>query len=99
MVTLDAGNVLLKPTHKRQLMSRLKRITRLGDRLGNFIMRLSLRRTGRHVEMTAKVHDRFGDFALRSRAQSWTDALHAIVHAMRCELRSHSLRRAAYAVV
>ncbi len=98
MITLDAGNVLLKPTQKKQLMSRLKRAIRIGDRLGEFALKLSMRRTGRHVEMTASVHDRFGDFALRTKGQNWIDALHTLVRDLFRQLHNHSIRRAVYAV-
>ncbi len=94
MITLDAGNVLLKPTQKKQLMSRLKRVIRIGDRLGDFVMKLSMRRTGRHVEMTANVHDRLGDFTLRSRGQNWIDALYQMVRALTSRIHQHALQRA-----
>ena len=34
MMTLDSGNILLKPSHRRQLFSSLRRATHLGDRIG-----------------------------------------------------------------
>ena len=34
MIKLDAGNVPLKPSHRRQLMTWLKRSLRLGQQLG-----------------------------------------------------------------
>lgn len=99
MITLDAGNVLLKPIQKKQLMSRLKRSIRLGDRLGNFVMNLKLRRSGKHVEMTARGKDRFGEFGARARGSTWMDAIHAIVREIVRELHSHAIRRAALATV
>lgn len=99
MITLDAGNVLLKPIQKKQLMSRLKRSIRLGDRLGNFVMNLKLRRTGKHVEMIARGKDRFGEFGARARGSSWIDAMHSIVREVLRELHNHVIRRAALAAV
>ncbi|MBC7782385.1 MAG: hypothetical protein H7144_00985 [Burkholderiales bacterium] len=96
MITLDAGNVLLKPTHRKQLMARLKRAIRIGDRIGDFVMKITMRRTGRHVEMTAKVHDRFGNFDLRTRGTTWTDAFRTIVRDIFRQLHNHALRRAAF---
>ena len=36
MIKLDLGNVLLKPSHRKQLMSWLRRSLRLGERLGDY---------------------------------------------------------------
>jgi hypothetical protein len=99
MITLDAGNVLLKPVQKKQILARLKRAIRLGDRIGDFVMNIKMRRTGKHVEMTADVRDKFGNFSMRTRGQSWIDALHAIVRDVFREIHNHTIRRAAYAVV
>ena len=44
MVKLIEGNVLLKPTQRRQLMGWLKRVQRLGERLGNFVLTITLQR-------------------------------------------------------
>jgi hypothetical protein len=95
MITLDAGNVLLKPSQRKQLMARLKRAIRLGDRLGDFMMKISLRRSGRHVEMTARVHDRLGDFGVRARSGSLMDALHVIVRQVFAQLHQHAVLRRA----
>lgn len=99
MITLDAGNVLLKPTQKKQVLARLKRAIRLGDRIGDFVMKITMRRTGKHVEMTADVKDRFGNFSMRSKGQNWIDALHAIVREVFREIHNHTVRRAALSAV
>ena len=62
MVKLIEGNVLLKPTQRRQFMGWLKRVQRLGERLGNFVLTITLQRSGRHFEVNARVHDAAGDF-------------------------------------
>ncbi|HEX8339559.1 MAG TPA: hypothetical protein VF624_01490 [Tepidisphaeraceae bacterium] len=97
MITLDAGNVLLKGSHRKQLMSRLKRTLRLGDRIGQFVMKLSMRRVRGRIEMHATVHDRFGDFTCRTRSSTWTDAVHDIVRMVQAAVHGHGLRRAAVA--
>ena len=99
MITLDAGNVLLKPTQKKQVLARLKRAIRLGDRIGEFFMTIRMRRTGRHVEMTADVRDRFGNFSMRTKGQNWMDALHEIVRNVFREIHNHTVRRAALSAV
>jgi hypothetical protein len=53
MIKLDAGNVLLKPSHRRQLMTALRRCMRIGERLGNFVLSITMRRCGRALELRA----------------------------------------------
>jgi hypothetical protein len=98
MITLDVGNVLLKPSHRKLLMSRLKRTLRLGDRIGQFAMKLSMRRFNGRIEMTARVHDRYGDFTCRTRGSTWTDAVRDIVRMVQAAVHGHGLRRAVAAV-
>ncbi len=98
MITIDAGNVLLKPTQKKQMLARLKRALRLGDRIGNFMIKISLRRTGKHVEVTATGQDRLGQFAFRNRGKTWMDALHAIVRDVFRTVHSHAIGRVTPAI-
>ena len=67
MVKLDSGNVLLKPSHRRQLATNLKRVTRLGERIGDFVIKITMRQCGRVCEVIASIHDSAGDFVCRSR--------------------------------
>ena len=94
MIKLDLGNVLLKPSHRRQLMSWLRRCQRLGQRLGDFVLSLSLRRSGRIYELRANVHDAAGDFTCRSRAQDWRGSLRDMVKTLTQRLHDQYLRRA-----
>ena len=75
MIQLQAGNVLLKPSHRRQFMAWLRRAQRLGGRLGQFALTITLHRSGRHYEVRASVRDAAGQFACRSRQ---ADLLHAV---------------------
>jgi len=79
MVTLNAGNVLLKPSHRRQLMAWLKRATKLGQRVGDFAVSISLHRRGRQTEVWAQVTDRAGQFDCRSRQNDWRDAVREVI--------------------
>ena len=97
MITLDNGNVLLKPAHRRMLMSRLKRAIRIGDRLGKFVLNISLRRNGRHVEVKADVSDRYGAFHCHTRQMTLDDAVHAIVRMVFRQIHEHALRKAVLA--
>lgn len=71
MVRLDAGNVLLKPSQRRQLMGCLRRPQKLGQRLGNFILDITMQRIGRQYELSAVVQDSCGDFRCRCRGRSF----------------------------
>jgi len=75
MVKLNPGNVLLKPSHRRQLMAWLKRAQRLGGQVGDFFLTISLQRTGRQTEVRAEVHHAAGDFVCRARSADWRDAM------------------------
>lgn len=75
MIKLDLGNVLLKPSQRKQIMSWLRRTLRLGDRVGQFMLTISMRRVGRHIDVRANVHDKAGDFGVHTRSQTWRSAL------------------------
>jgi hypothetical protein len=74
MIKLESENVLLKPSHRRQMNAWLKRSLRLGQRLGRFDLTLSLIRVGRSYEVQARVHDSAGDFDCRCRQRDWRNA-------------------------
>jgi hypothetical protein len=95
MITLDSGNVLLKPSHRRQLMSWLKRALRLGQRLGDFVLNITLHRVGRLFEVRATVHDRAGDFAVRARETDWRYAMRDLVRQLSDRLHDQNIQRLA----
>jgi ribosome-associated translation inhibitor RaiA len=95
MVKLEAGNVLLKPSHRRQLMGWLKRASRLGQRLGDFDLTITIARVGRQHEVTASVHDAAGDFRCRSRQRDWRDALRDLIQRIVAQLHMQRIRLAA----
>lgn len=74
MIQLHAGNVLLKPSHRRQLLAWLRRATKMGERLGQFVLNVTLHRVGRAIEVRATVHDAAGDFACHTRSTDWRTA-------------------------
>ena len=53
MIKLEPGNVLLKPSSRRQFMGWLKRVARLGQRLGNFDLKITLSRIGNQLQAVA----------------------------------------------
>ncbi|MDB5296680.1 MAG: hypothetical protein JWO31_2663 [Phycisphaerales bacterium] len=93
MINFDYGNVLLKPSHRRQLMTWLRRCLRLGERVGNFVLNLSIRRAGRCYEVNAAVHDRAGAFACRARTHDWRGAFREVVRTLTLRLHDQCLRR------
>jgi ribosome-associated translation inhibitor RaiA len=97
MIKLDHGNVLLKPSHRKQIMAWLRRSLRLGERLGNFVLNISMRRSGHHYEVHANVHDKAGDFALRSRGQDFWTALRDLVKGLSHRLHDQYVHRTAIA--
>ena len=97
MIKLDAGNVLLKPSQRRQITTLLRRCVRLGKRLGDFALNISMRRSGRFYELRARVHDRAGDFACRSRQNNWPDALRDLIRRLTASLHRQCLQQAAAA--
>jgi hypothetical protein len=82
MIKLDLGNVLLKPSQRKQLMACLRRTMRLGDRLGNFVLTLRLNRVGRHLDVRADVHDSAGDFAVHMRDSNFRTAVRKLVRTL-----------------
>ena len=75
MIKLDSGNVLLKPSHRRQLMTWLRRPMRLGQRIGNFALSISMQHIGRAYEVRATVEDSAGTLNCRSNRHDRRDAL------------------------
>jgi hypothetical protein len=93
MLKLDSGNVLLKPSHRRQLMSWLKRAIRLGHRMGNPAISIIMHRAGRVVEVRADVADQNGSVAFRSRQNDWKDAARALVRMITSYLHDRMVHR------
>lgn len=95
MIKLDAGNVLLKPSQRKQLMSWLRRSLRLGERLGNFFLTITLRRVGRQFEARAEVTDSAGAFDCRVRRSDWRGTLRDLTRALVVGLHQQCLSQSA----
>jgi hypothetical protein len=97
MVKLDSGNVLLKPSHRKQLLGWLRRSSRLGERLGNFDLTVRLARVGHHHEARAMVRDSAGDFTCRCRQRElrsvMRDLVHNVVYRLRHQRGGHATAR------
>lgn len=93
MIELDLGNVLLKPSQRKQLMSWLRRSLEFGKRLGNFVLKISVQRSGRQYEMKAQVHDSAGDFDCRTRQTDWRSAFRDLIRMLTNQLHAQWLSR------
>ena len=91
MVKLEAGNCRVNGSQRRQLNAWLKRAVHLGERVGDFILKISVRRVGRAYELVASVHDAAGDFGCRSRGQTWRDVCREIVRTLAVRIHSQRL--------
>ena len=97
MLKLEAGNVLLKPSHRRQLAALLRRSLRLGRQLGDFDLTITMRRAGRQYQMQARVQDRMGNFSCACRQKDFHTALRDLTRSLTTRLHGQCLRRAAAA--
>jgi hypothetical protein len=91
MVKLEAANCPLKPSQKRQLASWLKRAVHLGERVGDFILKITVQRVRGCWRLIATVHDRAGDFVCRTRGSTWRDACRELCRAVANQLHGHRL--------
>jgi hypothetical protein len=91
MVKLEAGNVLLKPSHRKQLMGWLKRCMRMGQKLGNFDLTITLARVGKSHEVKAAVHDSAGNFTCRTRQRDWRGAVREAIRRILTQLHLQRL--------
>ena len=93
MIKLDAGNVLLKPSQRRQMMAWLRRALRMGSRIGQFALSITMYRSGRQCEVRAHVQDSAGEFVCRSRQHDWRDAMREMIKSLVQGLHAQQLRR------
>jgi hypothetical protein len=91
MIQLNSGNVLLKPSHRRQLTAWLKRALRIGHRLGNFVIQISMKRIGRSYEVNADVSDSSGAFHMRIKRHDWRDAARDLARMISVKLHNQRL--------
>ena len=97
MIKLDAGNVLLKPSHRRQLMAWLRRSLRLGNRLGDFVLTITLKKCGRIYDVRASVNDACGSFNCHARRYDWRTAVRDLSRLLATRLHRQCLQRSALA--
>ncbi len=91
MIQLNAGNVLLKPSQRKQLMTWLKRSLRFGQRMAGFVMSITMHRAGKFVEITASVSGKSVQTTFRSRQTDWSDAARDLVRKLTSYLHDQSV--------
>jgi hypothetical protein len=94
MIKLDSGNVLLKRAHRKQVMSWLRRAMRLGERIGDFFLTISMQRIGKAYEVHVTVRDAAGAMNCRTRRHDWRDALRDLVQRLTHWLHDQHLKHA-----
>jgi hypothetical protein len=88
MFELDSGNVLLKPSQRKQLNTSLKRCLKFGQRLREFFLRISMHRTGKLVEIQARLRSPGGERIMKVRRTDWQDAARALVRMLTAQLHA-----------
>lgn len=91
MVELQATNVLIKPSQRRRVMGWLRRVIKLGQRLGGFLLQITLHRVGRQYEVQANVKDSAGSFHCRLRMRDWREAVRDLAHRLYVKLHQQQL--------
>ncbi len=94
MFKLDSGNVLLKPSHRKQLMAWLKRTLRLGQRVGNFFLTITMQRIGKSYEVRVEARDAIGAMQCRTKRHDWRDAMRDLVRRLTLWLHEQQLGHA-----
>src|SRR6476660_7160580 len=93
MIELDSGNVLLKPSVRRQLMGWLRRSLRLGNRLGNFVLKITLKKVGRSYDVNATVTDTAGRFHCHMRRHDLKNAFRELARRLSVRLHEQCMGR------
>jgi hypothetical protein len=94
MFKLDSGNVLLKRSHRKQLMAWLKRSLRMGQRVGNFVLTISMQRIGKSYEVRVDAKDAIGTLQCRSKRHDWRDAMRDLVKRLTFWLHEQQIQHA-----
>lgn len=88
MIELVSNNVVLKGSHRRQILAWLRRTLHLGERLGDFAMKVTIQRSAGKYEVKAQIHDQAGDVTCRARGQELMETCRNLVHQLSMSVRS-----------
>lgn len=95
MMELVSRNVSLKPAHRRQIHSWLKRSQHLGQQVGDFVMKMTIQRTGRSYVVWADVKDHAGAFMCRAKNHELMDACRLVIQKLSVQLHNQRLAKPA----
>ncbi len=95
MMKLNPGNILLKPSHRRQILTWLRRALQIGNHFKNFVLDISMFRTGRQCEVTATVKGVGGEIVCKTRRKDWQDAARDLARELSIRLRDQRRLRLA----
>ena len=91
MVKLQPCNCVLKPSQRKQLLAWLKRAVHLGERVGRFVLTVTIRRVRGIFEIKGIVKDAMGSFNCRARGQTWRDVCREIARVLANRLHDQRL--------
>ena len=95
MFEIVSNNVLLKGSHRRQILAWLKRSMRLGQRIGGFAVKITIQKSGAAFVVLAQVRDQAGSFTCRARKHEVMDACRSLMHILSMQLHEQRLNRMA----
>ena len=95
MIEFVSRNVSLKPAHRKQIQSWLRRSVRMGQQVGNFVLKIAIQRTGKSYVVRADVKDEAGSFTCRSKEHELMDACREVVLKLKVQLHNQRLARVA----
>lgn len=87
-------NVPLRGVHRKQIMAWLRRSLKIGQQIGNFVLKMTIQRSGKLVVVRAKVIDGAGEFTCRSRGELM-DACREVTQKLNLQLHKQRLQMAA----
>lgn len=87
-------NVPLRGVHRKQIMAWLRRSLKLGQQIGHFVLKVTIQRSGKGVEVLAHVYDEVGEFTCRSHGDLM-DAFRDVTHKLNLQLHKQRLQRTA----
>ena len=92
MIELVSRNVLLKGSHRKQILAWLRRSLKLGEKVGNFVLTITIERIGRCYQVQAQVKDQAGSFQCRTRGHQLLETCRDLVHMLSLKLHDQRLQ-------
>jgi len=94
MIQLNEGNVLLKPSQRKQLLSWLRRSIKYTQRMTRCFMSISMNRCGKQVEVIATIWSGKSPTVFHAKSSDWRDATRHLIHRLSGYLHDQLIRGA-----